>query len=225
MQQKLDKTQQALVVEHIDYSKRIAQSLFRDHGRAGIDYDDFEGAAYLGLCDAALRFEPSRGLSFKSFSYLRIRGSVIDLMRKMGIVPRALLEKEETSIVPRSAKEVASVCNSMSDTGITVHLGRDQQVSDLSYADMLSPEEKVVSKDSQTFVVRLLHKLPAKERKLLELRYFEGYTLENLRSHFGRYSRSWVSRLQTNALDALRVSNFRAERSAEQALANYATLQ
>ena len=47
------------------------------------DADDIASAAYLGLIDAVDRFEPGRGVPFEAYAALRIRGSIIDELRRV----------------------------------------------------------------------------------------------------------------------------------------------
>ncbi len=48
------------------------------------DGDDLASAAYLGLIDAVDRFEPGRGVPFEAYAGLRIRGAIIDELRRTG---------------------------------------------------------------------------------------------------------------------------------------------
>ncbi len=46
------------------------------------DADDLASAAFLGLIDAVDRFEPGRGVPFEAYASLRIRGAIIDELRR-----------------------------------------------------------------------------------------------------------------------------------------------
>lgn len=82
-----------LVVEQMIFAKKLASDFYRRRAYLGIEREDYEGAALLGLCDAARRYDPSRGMGFKTFVYLRIRGAMFDLLRRGGLVPRAEYKK------------------------------------------------------------------------------------------------------------------------------------
>src|SRR5438045_1549313 len=56
-----------------------------------IDLDNLEAAGMLGLVEAANRFEPDRGVSFKTFAYTRIRGAIYDELRRNSPFPQDLL--------------------------------------------------------------------------------------------------------------------------------------
>lgn len=59
-----------------------------------VNRDDIRSAALLGLMDAANRFDPRRGVLFKTFAERRIRGSVFDEVRRMDWFSRTLREKQ-----------------------------------------------------------------------------------------------------------------------------------
>ncbi len=59
-----------------------------------VNRDDIRSAALLGLMDAANRFDPRRGVLFKTFAERRIRGSVFDEVRRMDWFSRTMREKQ-----------------------------------------------------------------------------------------------------------------------------------
>src|SRR5688572_8096946 len=76
----------ALVTENIHMAKRIAAMLARrlPPGLA----DDVQSAALLGLVEAARRFHPGRGDSFAAFAAKRVRGAILDELRRGDMLPR-----------------------------------------------------------------------------------------------------------------------------------------
>ncbi len=74
-----------LVTYHVD---RISVNLPRNVSR-----DDLESFAFMGLFDAIKKFEPERELKFDTYASFRIRGSIIDGLRKEDWLPRSLREK------------------------------------------------------------------------------------------------------------------------------------
>src|SRR5438105_933762 len=59
----------------------------------GVDVDNLEAAGVLGLVEAANRYEPERGASFKTFAFTRIRGAIYDELRRNCPLPQELLER------------------------------------------------------------------------------------------------------------------------------------
>jgi len=58
-----------------------------------VSRDEIRSAAMLGLVDAANRFDPDKGVMFKTFAELRVRGAVLDEVRRMDWFSRTLREK------------------------------------------------------------------------------------------------------------------------------------
>lgn len=78
-----------LVTEHVGMAKRIALRVAR-RLPDGISGDDMIAAAYLGLTQAAERYDATRGESFVAFAEKRIRGAVYDELRRGDILPRRM---------------------------------------------------------------------------------------------------------------------------------------
>ena len=80
---------EALIEEHLPLVKYLA-------GRAcsklpsSIDVDDLIGAGVLGLMDAAEKFDPARGILFRTYAERRIRGAILDHLRSLDWAPRSL---------------------------------------------------------------------------------------------------------------------------------------
>ena len=102
----------AYIQNNIKFAHRLARKFYRERENLGVDLDDYIGSAELGLCDAARRFDSTRGQSFETFAYARIRGSMSDLLRRSGSVPRSYLRhrlkqraKEEANRTPEEKAE------------------------------------------------------------------------------------------------------------------------
>jgi RNA polymerase sigma factor (sigma-70 family) len=72
-----------LVEQYIPLANKLAFQRKRSLPRC-ISIEELKSAAYLGLTEAANRFDPSLGLSFATFAYPRIRGAIIDYLRELG---------------------------------------------------------------------------------------------------------------------------------------------
>ena len=89
---------EGLVLRHAELVKRIAYHLA---GRlpASVEVDDLIQAGMLGLLEAASHYAADRGASFETYAGIRIRGSMIDALRKLDWAPRS---------VHRRAREAAA---------------------------------------------------------------------------------------------------------------------
>lgn len=85
-------TADALVMRHAELVKRIAYHLA---GRlpASVEVDDLIQAGMLGLLEAAANYTADRGASFETYAGIRIRGAMLDALRKLDWVPRSVHRK------------------------------------------------------------------------------------------------------------------------------------
>jgi len=206
----------------------------------GIEFEEFYSAALLGLCDAAQRFDTTKGENFQTYSYLRIRGAMYDLIRRGGWVARGnipwlqnadLLENAESddapaeavrgkkkSFVPSSVFELAGTLDIIDEINLKVWIEGEGEHAELSYSEQLDPESHAVQRNLADFLREMLVHLPEKERQIIVLHYFEGWTFEEMREHFSGVSRSWLCRLHARAVKRLRSHIEQARRNCERRL-------
>jgi len=215
-----------LVEDHIPFVRSLARKL-REHVPM-VEFDDLVGFGMQGLIEAAQRFDDRHGVAFTTFAYYRVRGSMFDGLRSMGWLPRgeyARLRMEERA---------SSYAQSMSDRGQQPapsvdggEGGVEQRVNEISNAlsgvatifvtllaredeqrlldERAAPHEQLERRQLADRVRRAIRKLPEKERRLLDLYYFQDQTLEQAGAAMG-LSKSWTSRLHARAIALLRDS-------------------
>jgi RNA polymerase sigma factor (sigma-70 family) len=76
---------QTLVEKYIPFANKLAYQKKRTLP-SFIDIEELKSAAYLGLVEAASRYEENRGVSFMSYAYPRITGAIQDSLRNQSIV-------------------------------------------------------------------------------------------------------------------------------------------
>jgi RNA polymerase sigma factor for flagellar operon FliA len=189
-----------LILDHRLFAQNVARKLWRHCSTTGVDCEDLEGAAMVGLCDAARRFSPDKGSSFRTFAYLRIRGAVYDLLRRQGRVSRQVYrqahdEQAEYDVAPAKGAEVVE------SLGIQLH--GSGETADVSYLDAWNPEATTSSASTARHIARSVAALSEPERTLIQLHYYQGISFEELRHTFGGASKSWVSRLHLRAIKQL----------------------
>ena len=179
-----------------------------------VDRDDLQGAAELGLVEAANHFDPARGVLFKTFAYYRIRGAIYDSLRKMGWFAKdtARLHFESganeylkdcaegatAAGTPEQAlQELRDIASSVVNCYI---LSLTSMTEELPETGVKSAEERYVAKEMSEKVRAALGKMPDKNRLILEAYYFRDETLEGIgerldfRSHGfrGCIPRVWI---------------------------------
>jgi RNA polymerase sigma factor for flagellar operon FliA len=178
-----------------------------------------------GLVEAAERFDASHGVAFATFAYYRIRGAMVDGMRAMGWYSRAdyaryRAEERATeymrSVADREAAG-ATAAPAKPDPGqtlediaeilanvTTVHITSLEAAAWVADERLPAPDEDLAHLQTLAIARRALGKLPEKERRLIELYYFEDKTLEDAGAQLGGLSKSWVCRLHARAVKLLR---------------------
>ncbi len=106
-----------LVEQHAALVRRIALHLAA-RLPANVDIDDLCQAGMIGLLEAARSFDPGAGASFETFAGIRIRGSMIDELRRGDWAPRS---------VHRRMREVAAATHAVEQT-----LGRDASEAEIA---------------------------------------------------------------------------------------------
>ncbi len=170
-----------LIEEYAPALRRIAAKVIGECG-GGTDFEEVVGDAANGLVDAARRFDPARRVPFASFAEPRIRGAIVDGMRRAAPLSRT-----------EHARRVAA-----GEPGV-MFVGLDEKTFSL---DGPSPEDLA---ERRQLVARLAHAvaaLPARERELIARHYAGGENLAAIGRDFG-LSRSWTWRLHERALARL----------------------
>lgn len=110
-------TRDAVLRQHLGLVYHVAQQLARSRAN-DVELDDLVSAGTLGLIDAFEHFDVSRGLAFSTFAAPRIRGSILDELRRIDRVPRS---------VRRKARQIDGASKALSDS-----LGREPAHSELA---------------------------------------------------------------------------------------------
>lgn len=212
----------AYVRNALDLVAIVARQIARTLG-SRVPQQDLESYGHEGLLAAARSFEADRGVPFRRWASLRIRGAMIDGLRSQGDLPRHVHRRlcalaagdrvqetmnEELAASPPTTPEAA-------DTRLTAYLAGIATAMAMGFlgesvsgkaediaSRALSPEEDLSQQQLLRAVRASLADLPEVERTLLERHYFGGTSLDEAARELG-LSRSWGSRLHARAIEAL----------------------
>lgn len=205
---------QELITSHLKFSEGVARKFYREYQHSQLEFDDIRSAAYYGLCRAASRYEESRGVSFRAYSYMRIRGAMYDLLR-CDISPfssRRAVEEARVSNDNFNQKQQTSslqslqiaISRTIDELGVCFSGESIENQLELTYLDDCSPEESSTKVAFRQFVSSHLDKLPEKEREVVKRRYFYDQSFPEIAPHLNDVRTSWLCRIHTRALDRLR---------------------
>lgn len=86
---------EAVIIEYAKLAKLIAGQMFAKNSMHMLEKGDYEGFAILGLIDAIQKYNESVGVKFETYATHRIRGAIIDELRKFDTVKRATRENQK----------------------------------------------------------------------------------------------------------------------------------
>jgi len=196
-----------------------------------IDINDITSAGAIGLLDAVEKFDPAKGVKFKTYAEFRIKGAMLDSLRNMDWVPRSvrksatLLEKTYIALEkrfkrPATDEEVASELGLKLDdihdmiaqaNGISLLSLEMISSSDdlrLKLIDCLTNENSnplsvLKLEEIKNIIADNISELPEKERIVVSLYYYNDLTMKEI-SEIMEITESRVSQLHTRAIIRLR---------------------
>ena len=89
-----DSERETLILEHMSQIKYIAQRISTKLP-SHVELNDLISTGVLGLLDAIEKFDPNRGVKFKTYAELRIKGAILDSLRNLDWAPRSLRKKSK----------------------------------------------------------------------------------------------------------------------------------
>jgi len=219
-----DAERESLIAEHLDMARRVALRMARNTPHARTP-DDLVSTAVMGLVEAANRFEPTHGEPFAAFALKRVRGAVLDELRRQDALPRrvrSLVKKagetarriEQTKGRPAEDSEVASALG----VDLDEYYQHLETASNLSFIELdeheglgstlvhtgdLTPLQCVERAELVKIVKKGLTKIPERDAQLLALYYVEEFTYSEIGKVLG-VSAPRVCQLHSRALTRLR---------------------
>lgn len=228
---KTSEMREKLILEYAPLVKVVAGRLSMYLGY-NVEYEDLVSYGIFGLIDAIDKFDYMKEVKFETYASLRIRGAILDQIRKMDWIPRTIRQRQKKiDSVIREIEQATG--HSASDEDIAKALG----ISDDEYLDWQSqmkitglvslneymeqgsdvsqdygrhdaprfesPEESVEKEELTKILGEALDLLTDKEKKVITLYYYEELTLKEI-SNILEVSESRISQLHTRALQKMK---------------------
>lgn len=219
--------QDEVIAQHAPLVKRIAYHLM-SRLPASVQADDLIQAGMIGLLEAARNYDASQGASFETYAGIRVRGAMLDEIRKGDWVPRSVHRKARQMAEAvreiehkhgRDARdhEIAEAMEldlgdyykvlqdvsghrvlSIEDVGVD-----EDAMSNLAADQSLNPDEGLLREDFKRCLAEGISGLPERERLVLTLYYDEELNLREIGAVIG-VSESRVSQIHSQALIRLK---------------------
>jgi RNA polymerase sigma factor for flagellar operon FliA len=230
----LSQTEDELVEAHVPLVWSVVHGLAAQLP-ASVEVDDLFSAGMLGLLQAVRHYDPAANCSLETYARLRIRGAILDELRRLDWVPRSVHQKARRVQAATRRLEQAH-----GRTATDAEIARELGLTQASYADLqadiqpitfvhldaplaadldgettvsdsieddsqIDPGEAVERRDLVALVFRQLEQLPAMQRKVLALYYHEGLRLRDIAAVF-EITESRVCQIHSQAIATLKAS-------------------
>lgn len=217
-------TKEKLVTTYLPLVKYLAGRM-AIHLPAGIGKEDLESCGVMGLLEAIKKFVPERGTNFTSFAQQRIKGAMIDEIRRLSWVPRRLWQ--QINMVEQAKKEITSAGKEVNEYNLIEKTGLSQenlkkingyskqmQVTSLDQDNFLEgktlldftnsePLDLVLKNEKHEILTRAISSLESRDKLILALYYQERLTLKEI-SLVLNVTESRVCQLHSRAISRLR---------------------
>ncbi|MBD5496400.1 MAG: FliA/WhiG family RNA polymerase sigma factor [Lachnospiraceae bacterium] len=220
-----------IILEYAPLVKLVAGRLSMYLGY-NVEYEDLVSYGIFGLIDAIDKFDNMKEVKFETYASLRIRGAILDQIRKMDWIPRTIRQKQKK--IEAVMKEIELLKGrEATDEEIAVKLGitEDEYLewqSQMKITNVVSlneymeqgsevpfegnrhntarfegPEESIEKEELKKVLEETLEILTEKEKKVILLYYYEELTLKEI-SNILEVSESRISQLHTRALQKMK---------------------
>lgn len=227
--QPLEESQRQRIAAGVPFVESLARRVAASMPHS-IEINDLVQDGMLGLIDAACRFDDGRGIKFETFAERRVRGAMIDALRR-DAWPRGVRRqrreieaareelRRELGAEPSLADLAARVGSDEARLGRTIlRINTIESTSPLSAGDHLdgaslppvlvpsepeSPHKAYETREVRDRVRAAIASLPPRERKVVAMYYYGDATMKQIGSAIG-VNESRVSQLHARAMQRLR---------------------
>ncbi len=221
-----DLTVRNQIIERYSYIVKILAMRIRGVYQQYGDVDDIVNEGIIALIDAISRFDLSKNIKFETYASIRIKGAIIDYVRKQTWTPRRVnknkklvenAEKELSNTLGRSPSELEisnylkidvseynKIILETSNTSLLSFEDMISQVSHKSFSSLsdLSPEENYTKEELEKNLVNAINSLNEKEKLVISLYYKEELKLKDI-AQILEISNSRASQIHSQALSKL----------------------
>jgi RNA polymerase sigma factor for flagellar operon FliA len=224
--EQVENRQESLILAHMPMVKRVAVHL-KARVPPFMELDELVQVGMVGLIEAARSFDPTKGFEFEHFALSRVRGAILDEVRRQSFLPRSAVafNKSENEAVHVLAAELG---RAPSQAELALYMGKDveafhrergqakrfetfsmevvnDEVMSMPGDSAMQPEVMVEEAEFMTAVVQAIDDLPEREKLVMNLYYVEELNLKEIGEVLS-VSESRVSQILSTVVKKLRLT-------------------
>ncbi len=213
-----------LVLAHLGLVKRVAIHL-KARVPAFMELDELIQVGMLGLLEASKAYDPAKGVEFENFAHSRVRGAMLDEVRRLSFLPRSAVafNKEHNEGVHVLASELG---RNPTESEIAEFMGKDleefqrergkarrfetyslevvtEEVMGIADDASHQPDVMVEEAEFMDAVTAAIGELPEREQTVMQLYYVEELNLKEIGEVLG-VSESRISQILSSVVKKLR---------------------
>jgi len=190
--------------------------------------EDLVQVGMVGLLDAIEKYDPAKGVRFETYAVTRIRGAILDEMRKIDWIPRSVRKRSRTArkvaqeVQDREYRSLSAedIANKLSMTldeyqqlmreakgapmDYRISYDEDVELVEQEVADLTAnPYELVSAEEIRSKLIEAVELLPQRDRLIITLYYYEGLTFKEIGAVL-RISESRVFQIHASVIKSLR---------------------
>ncbi|MAW33198.1 MAG: FliA/WhiG family RNA polymerase sigma factor [Proteobacteria bacterium] len=215
-----------LILKHLGLVKRVALHL-KVRVPAFMELNELIQAGMIGLLEAAKSYDSNRGVEFENYAHTRVKGAMIDEVRRMSALPRSAVAIIKTH--NEAAKQLeGKLGRSPSQAELAEHLGKEvdslqkergvarqfetvsmevleEEVLSIPSGKDSQPQEVVEQAEFMEVLVEAIDRLPERDKLVMSLYYVEELNLKEIGEVVG-VSESRISQILSSNVKNLRKS-------------------
>lgn len=224
--EQVDNRHETLIIAHMPMVKRVAIHL-KARVPPFMELDELIQVGMVGLIEAARSFDPTKGFEFENFALSRVRGAILDEVRRQSFLPRSAVafNRSENEAVHVLAAELG---RAPSQSELALFMGKDiedfqkerglakrfetfsmevvnDEVMSMPGDRAMQPEVMVEEAEFMDAVVQAIDDLPKREKLVMNLYYVEELNLKEIGEVLG-VSESRISQILSTVVKKLRLT-------------------